>query len=80
MATDNGNKADADNKKFSQIVLTLNREDFTMGIGGATQNLDEALAMLAMATRNFEARLRAEQVKQVLTAPAGAHIPFARRQ
>jgi hypothetical protein len=75
MVQDNGGGGAARDKKISRILLTFNREDFTMAIGGETENLDEALAMLEMAHRDFEARLRAAQVKQVLTAPSGAAFP-----
>lgn len=60
--------------KESTVLLTLNREKFTMQIGGHTENLDEALCMVRMAVDYFEAKLRAARVQETLTAPA--RLPF----
>lgn len=52
--------------KESTVLLTLDREKFTMQIGGHTENFDEALCMARMAVDYFEARLRAARAGELL--------------
>jgi len=80
MAADNG---DANKGKIlgtSQIVLTLDRAHFLLSIGGNTENYDEALAMIEMARRAFEDKIRAASMSRVLTAPASMPFDFTKRQ
>jgi hypothetical protein len=65
----------------SQLVLTLDRPNFLLTISGQTENYDEALAMLHLATRQMEDKIRTARVGQVLAAPAGTRLPdFRGRQ
>lgn len=66
MGEDNNGKGGAIPDGYSQLVLTLKRDTFQLQIAGRTENYDEALAMLEMATRDFEARLRAGKASELV--------------
>jgi hypothetical protein len=72
MDPENDNGAPVKPEDVSQIVLTLDRKHFLLAITGNTENYDEAIAILGMALRDFENRLRAATASQVLRAPLGA--------
>jgi hypothetical protein len=76
MAEESKSPATPDKATHSQLVLTLTRADFTLTIGGTTQNYDEAICMLDMARRDFEAKLRAAQVRQAIEGPGRVAMPF----
>lgn len=75
MDGDNGNRDANGNLEQSQVIITLDRANFRIAISGSTENHDEALAMLAMAQREIEKRIRAAEIQQVLQAPASGHLP-----
>jgi hypothetical protein len=50
---------------IDELVLTMDRGDGTMKIGGKVLNSDVALDMIARAQRYFETLLRIEAVAQV---------------
>lgn len=65
---------------YSQLVLTLKRDTFQLQIGGRTENYDEALAMLEMAVRDFEARLRAGKASELLQVSGRIPVDLTPRE
>lgn len=78
MDTDNGNGSGKPPIEVSQMILTLDRAKFILKIDGHTENFDEALAILDLARRHVEAKIRAEQVARSLSAPQGVTLPSFR--
>lgn len=76
MPEENNSGGQAKPFKQSTVVLTLDRENFILLIGGHTENYDEALAMLEMAHRDIEARLRAQQASQLLNVSGRVLVNF----
>ena len=72
MAEDNNNRDANGNLRVSQMILTLDRGNFTVSIGGQTENHDEALAILDLARRQIERKMRAAEVQQMM----GARLPI----
>lgn len=78
MDTDNDNGGGKQPLEVSQMILTLDRAKFILKIDGHTENFDEALAILDLARRNIEGKIRAEQVARSLAAPQGVTLPNLR--
>jgi hypothetical protein len=57
----NGNGSD----KTDELVLRFDRATTSLAISGHVYNIDTALAMLAMATREYERQLRTQQAMQL---------------
>ena len=76
MAEHNNSGGAAGQHNISQLVLTLDRDNFQLTIGGKMQNLDEALAMVQMASREFKARIRAARAGEILQVDGRLPIDF----
>jgi hypothetical protein len=76
MADHNGGDGAADNPKISQVVLTLDRESFTLSVTGESVNYDEALAIVKMGERWFKSKIAAAQMQAALNGPRVAASPF----
>jgi hypothetical protein len=61
----NGNGGGGDNKHTDELVLRFDRVNMTLAISGHVHNIDTALTMLAMGTREYERQLRAQQALQL---------------
>lgn len=62
MAAEEGNGSnDSAQGKRRQLILTFDSDTHTMEISGKIANTEQALSMLAMATREYERQLRAQQ-------------------
>lgn len=61
---------------FSQVVLTFDRAHFTLQIGGHTENYDEALCIVEIAAREFEARIRAARAGALLHTEGRIPLDF----
>ncbi len=80
MSSDSGAGNGAENGKLNQLVITFNRERLAVNVGGWTENFDIALAMLGMAKRALEGRMRAEEVRNSLAMPMGPTLTLRGRQ
>lgn len=69
MQDDNNKRNGGQDAKQNQLVITFDPENFTVNVTGHTVNMDIALAMLDMARRVLEARLRASEVAVSLARP-----------
>lgn len=76
MGEENNGGGEAKDTKLSTLILTLNREHFLLQIGGHTENYDEALAMLEMAHRDIEAKIRAAQAAALLNVEGRMPMHF----
>lgn len=65
---------------INQLILTFNSEIMAVEVGGHTQNLDIALAMLDMARRALEARQRAAEVAVSLARPMPGNFDLRGRR
>lgn len=79
MDTGNGGNGGSSFKEKSELVLTLDRTTFQLSITGTAMNLDEAIAMLDMARRDCDNKLRATVVAQSLDAPGRVRVPIFSR-
>ena len=78
MDTEYNNGHGGEARTQSQMILTLDRAQFTLTIGGHTENYDEALAMLELARRSIEAKMRSQAIAETLRGPAGVTLPNLR--
>ena len=74
----NGNGGET--RKENQLVISFDRAHCTVNVGGWTENFDIALAMLDMARRALEARMRAEEVSAGLARPTVPTFDLRGRQ
>jgi hypothetical protein len=76
MDAEKQNGAALDPQKFSTVTLTLDRERCELKIGGAVANYNEAINILQMASREFEAKLAAERAGASVALASGRGIRF----
>jgi hypothetical protein len=61
----NGNGNGGKDKHTDELVLHFDRATMTLYITGHVHNIDTALTMLAMGTREYERMLRSQQAIQL---------------
>ncbi len=69
MSADGNRGNGGQDQHVNQLVLTFDADSFRLHIGGHTENYDMALAMLDMARRDIEGKIRAAQAAQSLAMP-----------
>jgi len=80
MANDGNTANGGQGRKLNQLIITLDIERLAVNVGGFTENMDIALAMLDMAKRALEGRLRAEEVRNSLAMPLPGTIDIRGRR